>query len=316
MTTKLGHPYMLRCSTAASSDLDVISDAVDEAVLIIANLAWSRHRGFTEVRKEFMVKQSAVPPGGQFVLPTQGAEPLLSFRRAPAFRGPYLERGTKSAAFLGSVHIIANVPLNATGVQIPVDISNLEAQKTAYRYASVTKADLRTGASGVRPPSDEGGLFAPFIPQRFYINFDQHLAKNLSLIDQLKADGFNTLHPIPPHNNFTIFQQVIDKIISAGTTKTLTAVAQQANAYLSISNLLNWKTAHEPDGNSGPENATRAGYHLTYQMDRYHPMSLVLNCQDYNFSTCVKETAIVLQYQRHMVSCVEYECNPDFGHWL
>jgi hypothetical protein len=203
-----------------------------------------------------MANQSVVPPGGQFILPTQSVEPLLSFRCAPVFR-PYLEEDAKTAAFVvdtpivydwiagaepislssnsssssgstgcltvtikvGSIHTTATVPLNATGIQIPIDISTLKAQKTAYNAtcsaiysapssneqifntnsfllylpdtnASVTKTDLRTGALWVRPANGTGGAFAPFVPQGFYINFDQYLVKNLTMIDQLKADGF------------------------------------------------------------------------------------------------------------------------------
>jgi hypothetical protein len=126
---------------------------------------------------------------------------------------------------VGSVKTTANVPLNATNFQIPVDISKLQAQKAKYDVscsatysapsssksqpaydqkfktsasllylpdtnASVTKTDLRTGALWVRPANGKGGAFAPFVPQGFYINFDQYLAKNLTMIDQLKADGF------------------------------------------------------------------------------------------------------------------------------
>ncbi|KAG1774025.1 hypothetical protein EV702DRAFT_1280913 [Suillus placidus] len=350
-----------------------------------------------------MANQSVVPPGGQFILPTQSAEPLLSFRCAPVFR-PYLEEDAKSAAFVvdtpivydwitgaepislpsnsssssgstglgslsitinvGSIHTTANVPLNATGIQIPIDISMLNAQKTAYNVscsatystpsssgsqpaneqifntsssllylpdtnASVTKTDLRTGALWVRPASGKGGAFAPFVPQGFYINFDQYLAKNLSMIDQLKADGFNTLHPIPPYDNLTIFQQVINKTISAGmyivydmrsNYQNLSAVAQQVNTYASIPNLLNWETAHEPDGNSDPQNAAQAAYDLIYQMDGYHPVSIVLNCQDYNFSPYIKGADIVLQDAYPIGINATWspvwntECTPDFGH--
>ncbi|KAG2137495.1 hypothetical protein DEU56DRAFT_756073 [Suillus clintonianus] len=352
--------------------------------------------------KNFMPNQSVVPPGGQFVLPTQSAEPLLSFRCAPVFR-PYLEEDAKSAAFVvdtpivydwvsgaerlslpsgsgssggssdmgslcvtisvGSVHTTANVALNSTGIQIPIDISDLKARKTAYDVscsatysapsssksqsaneqtfhtrtsllylpdtdASVTKTDLRTGALWVRPLSG-AGAFAPFIPQGFYVNFDLHLASNLSIIDQLKADGFNTLHPIPPYDNLAIFQQVIEKTISAGmyivydmrsTYQNLTAVAQQVNTYVSIPNLLNWETAHEPDGNSDPHSAAQAAYDLIYQMDGYHPISIVLNCQDYNFSPYVKGADIVLQDAYPIGINATWspvwhtECTPDFGH--
>ncbi|KAG1757074.1 hypothetical protein EDB19DRAFT_1932603 [Suillus lakei] len=342
--------------------------------------------------KNYMSNQSVVPPGGQFVLPTQSAEPLLSFRCAPVFR-PYLEEDAKSAAFVvdtlivydwitgaesislpsnssssssstglgslsvtinvGSVHTTANVSLNATGIQIPVDISKLVAQKTAYNVscsatysapsssgsqpanaqifntsssllylpdtnASVTKTDLRTGALWVRPASGKGGAFAPFIPQGFYINFDQYLATNLTMIDQLKADGF--LHPIPPYDNLTIWQQVINKTVSAGmyivydmrsNYQNLTTVAQQVNTYASIPNLLNWETAHEPDGNSDPQNAAQATYDLIYQMDGYHPVSIVLNCQDYNFSPY---DAYPIGINATWSPVWNTECTPDFGH--
>ncbi|KAG2044534.1 hypothetical protein BDR03DRAFT_908950 [Suillus americanus] len=342
--------------------------------------------------KNYMANQSVVPPGGQFVLPTQSVEPLLSFRCAPVFR-PYLEEDAKSAAFvvdtpivydwitgaepislpsssssssgsntlgslsvtisLGSIHTTASVPLNATGIQIPVDISALKAQKAAYNVtcsatysaqkfntsssllylpdtnASVTKTDLRTGALWVRPASGNGGAFAPFVPQGFYINFDQYLAKNLSMIDQLKDDGFNTLHPIPPYDNLTIFQQVVDKTISAGmyivydmrsNYQNLSAVAQQVNTYAPIPNLLNWETAHEPDGNSDPQNAAQATYDLIYQLDGYHPVSIVLNCEDYNFSPYIKGADIVLQDAYPIGINATWspvwntECTPDFGH--
>ena len=59
----------------------------------------------------------------------------------------------------------------------------------------------------------------------------------------------------------------------------LTAVAQQIEAYQSLPNLLLWETAHEPDGNSDPLYAALNAYDLIYQMDGYHPVSIVLNCQ-------------------------------------
>jgi len=74
----------------------------------------------------------------------------------------------------------------------------------------------------------------------------------------------------------------------------LTAVAQLVNTYSSLPNLLNWETAHEPDGNSDPLNAAQQAYDLIYQMDGYHPISIVLNCEDYNFSPYVTGADIVL----------------------
>lgn len=122
------------------------------------------------------------------------------------------------------------VPLNTTGYEISVDLSSLSAQKTGYNVTcnaayqadsetssssttqsfstntsllylpdtqgSVVKTDLRTGALWVQPADGKGGDFQPFIPQGFYISFDSYLETNLSLINQLKADGFNTVRAV------------------------------------------------------------------------------------------------------------------------
>ncbi|OJA13942.1 hypothetical protein AZE42_01327 [Rhizopogon vesiculosus] len=342
-----------------------------------------------------MSNQSVVPPGGQFTFPPSSNEPLLSFSCVHAFR-PYLEEDGKSAAFIvdtpivydsvtgaepillpsdssssanlgsldvtisvGSVYTTATVPLNATGVQIPIDISGLVAQQAAYNVscsatystastskpqqfntstlllylpntnASVTKTDLRTGALWVRPADGTGGAFAPFIPQGFYVNFDTYLATNLSMVDQLKADGFNTIHPIPPYDNLTMFEQFINKTISDGmyivydmrsNYQNLTAVAQQVTTYASIPNLLNWETAHEPDGNSDPQDAAQNAYDTIYEMDGYHPVSIVLNCQDYNFSPYVAGADIVVHDTYPVGINATWSpvwntsCTPDFGH--
>jgi hypothetical protein len=182
--------------------------------------------------------------------------PLLSC--SPGFR-PYLEGDAKNVSFIIDTSIIPQynegaspislpssecdsigtlevtisigsdvlatkeVPLNITGYEIPVDISSLTVQQTAYSVAcsavyqpntsllpqnfstntsllylpdtngSVVKTDLRTGVLWTRPADGKGGDFRPFVPQGFYVSFDQVLVHNLSLIDQLKAGRFNTV---------------------------------------------------------------------------------------------------------------------------
>jgi hypothetical protein len=91
---------------------------------------------------------------------------------------------------------------------------------------------------------------------------------------------------------------IMINIIVFRNYQNLSAVAQQVNTYASIPNLLNWETAHEPDGNSDPQNAAQATYDLIYQLDGYHPVSIVLNCQDYNFSPYVNGADIVLEVSR------------------
>ena len=128
----------------------------------------------------------------------------------------------------GQVFAKQKVPLNTTGYEMSIDLSTLEAQKTPYSVicnatyqaetsswpatqyfsanasllylpdtnGSVVKTDLRTGSLWARPADGKGGEFQPFVPQGFYVEFSPYLVQNLSYIDQLKADGFNTVRSI------------------------------------------------------------------------------------------------------------------------
>ncbi|KAI6151535.1 hypothetical protein BKA82DRAFT_4100289, partial [Pisolithus tinctorius] len=265
--------------------------------------------------KNYMPNQTVVPPGGQFVLPPRSEDPLLAFRCAPAFR-PYLEEDAKNATFVvdtrivydwisgaspvtlpaartpvlrlrcGNVTVVIEVgglrtthevPLNATGYEVPLDISKLNARRPL----------TTTGSLWVRPVNSPGSPFQPFVPQGFYVSFDPYLLKNLSYIDQLKDDGM-----IPPYDNATVFEQVLNRTVELGLYvifdmrsyyQNLTAVAELVNTYKSLPNLLTWETAHEPDGNSDP------------LMDGYHPIGIVLNCEDYDFTPYVEGADIVLE---------------------
>ena len=74
-----------------------------------------------------------------------------------------------------------------------------------------------------------------------------------------------------------------------------TNVAEQVNLIKSRPNLLLWYSADEPDGYSNPLNASVTASNLISSLDGgdgqggagYHPVSLVLNCQNYYF-TCVR----------------------------
>jgi hypothetical protein len=73
-----------------------------------------------------------------------------------------------------------------------------------------------------------------------------------------------------------------------------TAVTEEVNRIKSRPNLLLWYTADEPDGTSSPLKAPVTASNLISSLDGgdgqggagYHPVSLVLNCQNYYF-TCV-----------------------------
>jgi hypothetical protein len=81
------------------------------------------------------------------------------------------------------------------------------------------------------------------------------------------------------------------------------SVTEQVNRIKSRRNLLLWYTADEPDGTSDPLDATLLSANLINSLDGgdglggagYHPVSLVLNCQNYEFTAYTSGADLVLQ---------------------
>lgn len=101
--------------------------------------------------------------------------------------------------------------------------------------------------------------------------------------------------------------------------KNLSAVAEEVSRIKSRKNLLLWYTADEPDGWGDPFDAASFAYDKIYDIDGYHPVSLVLNCQDYEFEAYTTWTDIVMQdayvtgiNATHSVVW-DTECTPDYG---
>ncbi|KIJ61685.1 hypothetical protein HYDPIDRAFT_31019 [Hydnomerulius pinastri MD-312] len=255
------------------------------------------------------------------------------------------------------------VPLNATAYELPFSLEGITPQMAAYDLSceatysgstsaahsdtpqifkataglsvlpnptnsSVTKMDLRTGALLAKPATGKGGDYAPVFPIGFYTTFDGYLATNLSVIDELKNQGFTIIHPVPTFDNMTAFNQVLDRMQEVGlylmydmrfTYMNSTSVTEQVNSIKNRPNLLLWYTGDEPDGTSDPLNATTIAYDHIYSLDGYHPVSLVLNCQDYNWASYTAGTDIVMQDVYMIANNVTFSnewhntCTPDFG---
>jgi len=60
-------------------------------------------------------------------------------------------------------------------------------------------------------------------------------------------------------------------------------------------NLLLWYTADEPDGTEDALNATSLARDVIYSVDGYHPVSLVLNCQDYYWTEYTSGADIIME---------------------
>ncbi|KAF9228162.1 hypothetical protein BS17DRAFT_725128 [Gyrodon lividus] len=248
------------------------------------------------------------------------------------------------------------VPLNATAYELPFGLESITPQMAAYNlsceatysgYASaqtfsatttlfvlpnpttgsVTKMDLRTGALLAKPATGMGGAYEPVFPIGFYTSFN-YLATNLSVIDELKEQGFTIIHPVPIFNNLTALNMVIDRMQEVGlylmydmrfTYMNSTSVTEQVNSIKNRPNLLLWYTGDEPDGTSDPLNATTIAYDLIYHLDGYHPVSLVLNCRDYYWSSYTAGTDVIMQDVYMVGNNVTFSnewnttCTPNFG---
>ncbi|KAG6334446.1 hypothetical protein ID866_4647 [Astraeus odoratus] len=197
---------------------------------------------------------------------------------------------------------------------------------------SATKMDLRTGALLAKPATGTGGDYEPVFPIGFYTQFDGYLTANssvnVSAIEELKDQGFTIIHPVPTFSNMTLFEQVADKMQEVGlylmydmrwTYMNSTSVTEQVNMLKDRPNLLLWYTGDEPDGTSDPLNATQIAYDLIYSLDGYHPVSLVLNCQDYYWADYTAGTDIVMQDVYMIGNNVTFSnqwgtvCTPDYG---
>ncbi|KAN0079814.1 hypothetical protein V8E55_009380 [Tylopilus felleus] len=247
-----------------------------------------------------------------------------------------------------------SVPLNATAYELPFSLEGITPQKAAYSISceatygttsqkfsalsalsvlpnptnsSVTKMDLRTGALLAKPATGLEGTYEPVFPIGFYTSFDGYLT-NLSVINELKEQGFTIIHPVPTFDNLTALNLVIDRMQEVGlylmydmrfTYMNSTSVTEQVNAIKNRPNLLLWYTGDEPDGTSDPLNATTTAYDLIYSLDGYHPVSLVLNCQDYYWSSYTAGTDVVMQDVYMVANNVTWSsewntpCTPDYG---
>ncbi|KAJ7764560.1 hypothetical protein DFH07DRAFT_811639 [Mycena maculata] len=156
---------------------------------------------------------------------------------------------------------------------------------------SVTKRDSRTGALLVKPSN--GGPYEAIFPIGFYTSFDGYLDSDLSILDDLKDQGFTIVHPVPTFGDLAALGRVLDRMEELGlyfvydmrhTYQNAEALAAEVKMIKHRPNLLLWYTADEPDGTSEPLDATRRAYDAIYALDGYHPVSIALNCADYEFA--------------------------------
>ncbi|KAJ6590961.1 hypothetical protein DFH09DRAFT_1419580 [Mycena vulgaris] len=184
----------------------------------------------------------------------------------------------------------------------------------------------RTGALLVKPPN--GGPYEAIFPIGFYTSFDNYLDSDLRILDKLKAQGFTIVHPVPTFGNLDALGRVLDRMEELGlylvydmrhTYADSEALAAEVNLIKHRPNLLLWYTADEPDGTSEPLDATRVAYDAIYALDGYHPVSIALNCADYEFATYTAGADVVMPDTYTIANDPAFSskyntsCTADFG---
>ncbi|KAK7440953.1 hypothetical protein VKT23_016730 [Stygiomarasmius scandens] len=257
-----------------------------------------------------------------------------------------------------------SVPLNATKHALPFNLSSLQPRTEAYTLTceaslpdgqtfngtnlltflpappedigSVTKMDMRTGGLLARPANGSGGDYERVMPIGFYTQYGDYLSQDLSIPSKLKEQGFSIIHPVPPFDNETVLNQVLDAMQEAGlyimydmrgTYMNDTSVTSQVNLLKQRPNLLLWYTADEPDGTSDALTATSHSKNLINSLDGgdgkggagYHPVSLVLNCENYFFTEYSEGADILLQDTYTVGNNLSFStvwgtvCSEDYG---
>ncbi|OCB91484.1 hypothetical protein A7U60_g1259 [Sanghuangporus baumii] len=222
------------------------------------------------------------------------------------------------------------VPMNASAHELPFSLAPLRPQTNEFNVnciaqtddgqtfrsnttllrlpnrtdgGSVTKMDLRTGAMLVK--NETTNTWDTLFPLGFYTSFGGYLDTNLTVLDDLKERGITIVHPVPTFDNITAFAEVLDHMEQLGlylmydmrfTYMNATSVTEQVNNIKTRKNLLLWYTGDEPDGTSDPLDAPLSAYELIKSLDgAYHPVSLVLNCQNYFFADYITGADVVMQ---------------------
>ncbi|KAF2119613.1 hypothetical protein BDV96DRAFT_349968 [Lophiotrema nucula] len=202
---------------------------------------------------------------------------------------------------------------------------------------SVARIDQIGGGIEVKSPITNDA-WKPIFPYSFYTSWDwiqstignDSATKNLTTFREL---GYNLIHPVPPGGddpfNHTIFEEfltICDQLElyvmydMRHTYQNDTSIADQLSRIKNHPSLLLYYTADEPDGWGDPTTATRKAYLTIKKTDPYHPVSLVLNCENFHFRDYTEgATDIILEDTYPVAANTSYStvystvCNSTYG---
>lgn len=158
------------------------------------------------------------------------------------------------------------------------------------KKGSVTRIDNLKGGLWFRNAASKN-KFEPLLAYGFYSSYDGFLRnKNASEIQHYADLGLNAMTPLTIYRDSADEFAYMDKIdlkfmynLREGY-KNLTYVHEQVLASRDAEAIFAYWSADEPDGWQDPFSAPVLAYDLLRKLDPYHPVAVVLNCQNYYFA--------------------------------
>ncbi|KAI0594608.1 hypothetical protein F4775DRAFT_426785 [Biscogniauxia sp. FL1348] len=167
---------------------------------------------------------------------------------------------------------------------------------------SVVKVDNLYGSLLYRNGFTDG-LFKPVFPYGFYADYSGYLNVSDANVEAYANKGFTAINPVAaftdgdltPTINKMDELNLLFQYDMRGSFMNLSSVAEQVPLVKDHPSLLTWYTADEPDGWVYALNSTTQAYDLLVSLDKYHPVALVLNCQNYFFGEYSAGADIIME---------------------
>jgi hypothetical protein len=195
--------------------------------------------------------------------------------------------------------------------QISIYGTSPDGQQTYTATTSLYVLPPRTYGSAVKIDNLFGGLYVQnahnsytgwysIFPNGGYADGSYVIPNNITYgpLDTYVSQGFNTINIVPdggapeqsyPTEILATYWDHMDTLNLFNiydmrfAFQNSTRISDQVALWKNRSSLLMWYTADEPDGWSYALNSTKLAYDQLRELDPYHPVSLVLNCQDFYY---------------------------------
>jgi hypothetical protein len=183
---------------------------------------------------------------------------------------------------------------------------------------STTRIDNLSGGLFHSSPTTKHN-FVPLFPYGFYASYDNFLANtstsNTSAIDTYTSAGLNAMTPLTTLTDASFalaYLSSLDIKIMYDLRenyKNTSFVQTQATVAPTLDSLFAYWSADEPDGWQDPFSAPLAAQSVLHAVDPYHPVAVVLNCQNYYYPQYSAAGDIIME------DVYPIGIDPSFSKW-